>query len=1220
MNHKSCLDYINEEVGECSTTRANNADASNNSSHYNCREKNQNLINMGQKLQQFYDEILSQKIMLSDLSESNIREARECIEHKRNPNVMDVDSLIENIQSNKRSPRDYYMIKYLLDKRPGAFSNNDLRRIIVELCKPSIYEDHVEMTTILLELNLRALLSAIQTYKNSGAIPTRKYREEIFGKLAEFANFHFSNSNSALNIIKKDSQSVSEIFAEVDIDITDSKVKRLLRNNNIDFLLTVLRDTVHDMEDDKNVSAEVLRKTYQVTTLLLNSVPKSIVPINIVPLNNTETSLLGQLRNISSSRCKWYSKWKQLMERKENLFKSILENDNIDFQESQERELLEELWLYGSVEWSNQCQDIRCEMQETCNARAQDLNALLGNEPLIHLKSLWFGTLDIAQELITWTQSVRTLVIIYYFALQSLLHARETFIRSKAIEILITLSCKHTMLFSEFESDFEEFLKGLRSNGTHKQKKYNLLFCIIKRRYQFYPKMANEFQKLQLKKSDVFSIPLKIISNEITCPITQDLSENFQILPCGHYVSEEGAKGWTEECKNNNKLFSCCICRTEFKFKEVEDAPSSCLRRDLYLYLDSIGYISRQKTIMTFIPPAVIIGASQNSSVRIRGLGFIKKCHPAYRSAEVALKNENFELAIYWLGCVLNTWPDSYSVRCKRGWALQQMGDFHQAITDLNISAHLKPLKTKAWRLLANLYSKIGIYELALPHISRALELDQKNLHFLLIRGTIYIKLRQYEHAFRDFNVILEFTSKLKISTRLNSTLPAVIEMIRSKNTRLFQPKNKSIVTNTLIKRSQLYYEQSEYDLAEKDLDMLLQWDGNNFEGIILRGRIFYRINQYRAAISNYNRAIAIDHKNEYAFNLRAWAKTKLGDFDQAIKDSDYALKLNPRKGYSYRFRSMILQEMDQFEAALDYISAAYAIDNVELDHYYQLLDIYCDTHQYWNAIYMLSDIIDSYKKEIEGGDMYYVNALIQRGMIYSVLQNEEEKAFEDFRVVLKIDPKNDIALSYRGGLYARLRNFEMAMKDINAAIKIESNAYRYQDRAYVYYKMGNYDLALQDLDASERFDSEAAITLRRRAERRMTCLYRGIIYHKLREYEKSLENIDEAITILHDDEIIISLVERASVYVSTNRLGDALNDLKKAFVIEPKHVYMSKALAKGIKLYGTIYKLHSQSTSAINWIALHEQHSLIPQLTLNKLKEEIGDMDGVVEGGNELV
>ncbi|CAG8758573.1 641_t:CDS:1, partial [Acaulospora morrowiae] len=422
------------------------------------------------------------------------------------------------------------------------------------------------------------------------------------------------------------------------------------------------------------------------------------------------------------------------------------------------------------------------------------------------------------------------------------------------------------------------------------------------------------------------------------------------------------------------------------------------------------------------------------------------------------------------------------------------------------------------------------------------------------------------------------FTSKLNISTQLNSSFPAVIEMIRPKNARLFQPKNRTIITNTLMERSQLYFEQSEYNLAKKDLDILLQWDSDNFEGIILRGRIFYKINQYRAAISNYNRAIALDPKNEYAYNLRALARKSIGDFDQAIEDSDYALKLNPRKGYSYRFRSMILQEMEQFEAALDYIYAADTIENHEIEHIYQMIDIYSDTYQYWKAIDLLSDIIDFYKKEIEDGDMYYVEALIQRGVIYSFLQNEEENAFEDFRVVLDIDPKNDLALSHRGSLYARLRNFEMAMKDINAAIEIKPNAYRYQNRAYIYYKMGNYDLAVRDLDTSEGFYSEYSI-LNQRMIRSRTFLFRGMIYHKLGEYEKSLKNLDEAITILHDDAIIILLVERASVYVSTNRLEDALNDLKKAFIIEPKNVYMSKALAKGIKLYGTIYKLHSQST-----------------------------------------
>ncbi|CAG8660425.1 11616_t:CDS:2, partial [Acaulospora morrowiae] len=371
-----------------------------------------------------------------------------------------------------------------------------------------------------------------------------------------------------------------------------------------------------------------------------------------------------------------------------------------------------------------------------------------------------------------------------------------------------------------------------------------------------------------------------------------------------------------------------------------------------------------------------------------------------------------------------------------------------------------------------------------------------------------------------------------------------------------------------------------------RDLDILLQWDGNNLGGIILRGRTFYHLFQYRAAISNYNKVITIDPKNEWAFNLRALARISIGDLDQAIKDSDYALKLNPGKGYSYHFRN----------------------------HIYQMTEIYCDTYQYLKAISLLSAIIDLYKKEIESGDMYYVQALIRRGWIYSILENKERSAFEDFRIVLEIDPKNYEVLTDRGNLCTRLCNFKSATKDINAAIKIKPKGYMYRNRAYLYYKIGHHDLALRDLDTSEGLESEKCMTIYRRVKRRMTCLYRGMIYHKLGEYKKSLENLDEAIKILDDDEIIISLVERASVYVSINRLEDALNDFKKAFITEPKHAYMSKAISKGIKLYGIIYNLHSQSSNTFNWISLHKQHSQIPCLTLNKLKVEIDDINELTE------
>ncbi|KAF0513392.1 TPR-like protein [Gigaspora margarita] len=390
------------------------------------------------------------------------------------------------------------------------------------------------------------------------------------------------------------------------------------------------------------------------------------------------------------------------------------------------------------------------------------------------------------------------------------------------------------MFLSEFKVNFVEFLVSLNNSGPYEREKCQKLFNIAIRRlylYRYltgdYIKYQNTVQQSETKYSFIShlnnshtkdTVPLDIIANELVCPITNDYSEIFKKLPCRHYLSEVGIKGWVEECNSKNKLFSCCICRKEFQDKEVEDAPQSLLHRDMYNQLVSIGYLSRQETISTFFPPEVIIGVQQNSRPKIKFLGLFKKRNLAYKQAEVSLKNENYVLAIYWLNCILETLPDSYSIRCKRAWALQQVGDLYQAISDLNIAAHLKPSKTNAWNLLAGVYFRMGVPKLALRHISQALALDQGNSQFLLMRSAIYKELHQHEDALRDLDMIISFQSMS------SSRLKQLIALVKFKNTRYVQPENKTIIIDTLMKRSQLHYYQDKYALAKNDLDELLKW------------------------------------------------------------------------------------------------------------------------------------------------------------------------------------------------------------------------------------------------------------------------------------------------------------------------------------------------------------------------------------------------------------
>ncbi|CAG8624054.1 4231_t:CDS:1, partial [Dentiscutata heterogama] len=725
---------------------------------------------------------------------------------------------------------------------------------------------------------------------------------------------------------------------------------------------------------------------------------------------------------------------------------------------------------------------------------------------------------------------------------------------------------------------------------------------IIKYHNKVYQSEAgNSFTSLPNNSHTKETVPLDIITNELVCPITNDYSEVFKKLPCRHYLSEVGIKGWAEECKSKNKLFSCCICRAEFQDKDVEDAPLSPLHRDMYNQLVSIGYLSRQETITAFLPPEVIIGVQQNSRIKIKVFGLIKKRSLAYKQAEASLKNEDYVLAIYWLNYILETWPDSYSIRCKRAWALQQVGDLYQAISDLNIAAYLKPSKTDAWNLLASVYIRMGVPKLALHHISQALKLDQGNPQFLLMRSTIYKKLCQHENALRDLDLIL---SSQSLSS---SRLKPLIAMFKFKNSRYIQPENKTIIIDTLMKRSQLYYDQNNYTLAKNDLEKLLNWENNHFEGLKLRGRIHAITYQYFSAISDFDHLLELNHKDAALLRLRASSYSLIGKFEQALKDSNLDLELYPTDGYSYYWRGTILYKMGKYESALDYMYAAYIVEGPNADFYeLQCFWIYFRLFRYKDALSYVNGIIEYYYKEITDGNRYYIRFISLRGFLYSILEDKEENALNDFRIILEVDSEYLDALTNRGNLYTRLQNFEKARKDLNTAIEIYlkyggTNYAVFQNRAYLYYKMRDYENALKDLDASDNLCSEMSSMASSKKEfSRISHLYRGIIYHKLGKYENALENLDKSIEILQDKMTMIPLFERAFVYCSISRFEDALMDLKKALIVEPKNVYMSKAMTKGISLYGTMYRFDPCMETKLNWLDLRNPN---PQMPLSTLK-----------------
>ncbi|RGB22480.1 hypothetical protein C1646_776027 [Rhizophagus diaphanus] len=1062
--------------------------------------------------------------------------------------------IIDRIRSrNLRSPSDYCSLKSLLDDRSNPLSKNVLNSALEVLSDSSIFGLYDEEESVMLEFHLRTLLATINAASRSEICLTHTSRDDLFAQIIKFAKFYIPGDDLR-----------SENIEAISID-----EKILMRNYNNDFLLWILRDAVHAMSDKVNQKSEAIDLTS------INGVKDENISITF-DIN----SQLQEIFSFKNPISLWYSQWKKLDTILQNLINLNKDKNDLELQEPDERFLLEQLWSYASVEL--------IQFRNVWDDITQNTNALLRNDPIA--RSLWFGVLDLSQELAMITQSVQNLVFLYYLGLRSLQHAPNIYIRSKAVEVLIIISKKHKIFNSQLNIDFQDMLKVFREISSNDAVKFQKLFNIISRRCLATKNVSELTSNLykNIKKDDRLQKTIyDILAAELTCPITQDMSEQFQKLPCGHFLSVQAVKNWSNECQNKKKLFSCCLCRKEFQYEEVQNEKISAMHQGLYQQLvlvkniSNIQNISEFKTINGELTPLSLPNIVINQDQRKKTLGLLKKAHPAYSKAKAAIKEEKFPVAIFWLNRLLENWPGSYSIRCERAYALKQLGDFYQSICDLNIAIHFKPNKPHAWCLLGSVYHQMENNNLALSHVTQALNLEPTNLQSLLTRGLIYINMNRFNDALQDFDALLAFYSQKMIFSRSTSKVTSIIQKLHLEKFAFNNPANKVVIVECLRRRSGLYYKKNKFQLAKQDLDRLLQLEPKDRDALLLRGKSHQLMNEFDLAIKDFNKALMMNPKDSWVINRRARCYAEIGKREAAINDSNRALKYNPSNGYFYTSRSSIVTSFGHLEQALEYANLASIIDMSNSENAYRLAWAYFHLKRYGDAVHEINLPVYADDNDPENAWRWSLS-----GFILHFFEKEHDNALSNFNKAIELDPDLVDIYCYRGQFYTFRGEYDKALKDLNRAIDMLPNeTYLYQNLGHLYFEMGEYNLALKALNNADRLLSGYLSNFSNKVARSRILTYRGMTYHKLEKYTEALENLNGAIDIQVINHDVMAIAERGSLYYSIGEADKALIDLEEALKIMPKNDYMCKSLRNAYTLKGKIYFSRGQQIEAMDAI-----------------------------------
>lgn len=422
-----------------------------------------------------------------------------------------------------------------------------------------------------------------------------------------------------------------------------------------------------------------------------------------------------------------------------------------------------------------------------------------------------------------------------------------------------------------------------------------------------------------------------------------------------------------------------------------------------------------------------------------------------------------------------------------------------------------------AW--LASLQSREGQFGAALSSINQAMKyLDKKDDFYafsLELRAYVYQELGEDETALDDLNMLVK----------------------------LFPLKESSYQ-----KRAEYYFDNLQYDLANQDFLMMTKVESGSAMGYAGSGLCLRYLKRYDEALTRFDYALKLDPKYSKAYAQRACCYNLLGkqneaaddvirslDIDgdnvafnmmQIVADSafevmDFKLRiqqvLQPAEPYWPYCRGVICEEAKRWDDAIELYNSAQKM-NYSTRVLYRMAHCKESKGDYAGALSYIEEGLDvdssdvrfcirkaSYlhdlgETELAIAEYTHVIELIPdypdgysgRAQV-KMDAGDLDGALEDLNMALMVDPEHIYDLNLRGNIYLLKGKKDMALKDYERVVALDTVPSEYVAAFFALYELGEKDKAIAALDTLLATDLDVAYDA--------ACLY-----SRMGEIDKSLD------------------------------------------------------------------------------------------------------------------
>ncbi|POG62041.1 hypothetical protein GLOIN_2v1846730 [Rhizophagus irregularis DAOM 181602=DAOM 197198] len=821
------------------------------------------------------------------------------------------DDKVDELLKNLTKPSYLYTLKLLFENLQNEFSSQVLANSL-EALVDTPFNHYSKESVARLELHLRTLVTILERICFSPIVLSKELRDKVYNSLAKFAEIHRKTTQVIEIGLDNNFRQNFNQFNQQSNDQDEQIIKK--RNYNIDFLLIHLRDTLHSLRDDETWFQEIIRRIRDLLKTALNITPGilTIVGINL-PSDCSILSMLTQIRQSLSFKypvASYYVDWRIMLIIQNNLFIWSESSEKIISKKFSELVLMEYIWSFLEREWvysaDKSILDSQTKFDEVSNKVVKALknagsflNELAGNEPIALPHTLWFGILDLAQNLIQRSSRIATYGLCYYLAIESLNKAPSSFIQFKSIELLLHLYNIDNKMFSMIEIDFDQYTQKLSENNLEDSlENFRNLLTFVKEKYhedlkilsnntgkgkEGKGKSLNQNSYLKKKQTSNSNI-LDVIADEITCPINSEPTDQLCILKCQHILAISNLK------KLKQKI--CPNCREKIEDNDIRYLPQNSIYKNLYTKFFESGHIlpsielensdqlydsddsdnSEVELILTkkkkFMNPIIKLNSNISSSLLSR---ITKKQHPTYQNIIKEINEKHYEKAESLCKEFLNFFPKSYSSRCILAYIYRCLNNYEQAHLYLEEAIDLNHKKPVAYFICGEIYFRQNRYNEAIDNLKKSLEYKAKLTNLYTILGNSYLLrnflVNDYTTAEENYNIAL-------------------------KN----DPSNYLCLKNCAYS----YEKQGFYLNALVILDRLLNINKKDSLILCYYGEILYNMKQYSKAILYFTKANIIDPENIHNLNKRAIAYYIIQEYDKVLLDLDKIMQLDPLNSSAY--------------------------------------------------------------------------------------------------------------------------------------------------------------------------------------------------------------------------------------------------------------------------------------------------------------------------------